>query len=734
MIWDVDTSQKVEPPSLGRRLFLAASRGVVEGVKDLVAGAVDAGSLEVACFEQVNGQNAFHAACKKGHVDCVEELLKVGVGVELSETADGRSGWLLAAFEGRLAVAQLLLKTLPKTNQGVHNEDRDGNTVLHYACWGGHLDVVSMLLEAFPDDPIVSVDRRNNEGMTAMQFASAGNHVEISKLLFSHARQTGKEDPAKQRSETGYTPIHKACQYGSMDTIKLLLDSRDAAGEAIAIEVNCRSENGTTPLHLAIQHGHLPIVELLVRNYDADFNAQTGHGLTPLHYAALGAHVEISHYLMSLPGVNVNLLSISGAHALHLAASVGSLPICEELVVGHGVDPFALDSEGKSPIDAALGSGFKELASMLAGWSAIRLRTQKLTQLVRHPPKPAFKVVFCGMGHFESGFLLTKQALSGDDDVVVLQCTREEAPSQIRGAHVIVPLMTRITADLIQQAPKLQLVNQFGVGLEGVDVAACTAAGVRVCKIPSEGCGNAESCAEHAIFLALSVLRNAKGLALSVLRGKLGYPTGATLLGATALIVGYGGLGRQLVQRLVAFGMKAIHVAKRTAQTAAEAAEDPLVSSGRVRVDTLDAVLASSPSSAAGLHPARTASIIFLTCNLTEENRGMVDTKFLHSFPPGLVLVNVARGGLVEHSDLRDALETGQVRGAGLDVYHTEPFPLPAEDSLGLLSHPRVTATPHVAGVTEVSYQTMADTVARNVRLLREGGGSSARIPGQVNL
>lgn len=121
------------------------------------------------------------------------------------------------------------------------------------------------------------------------------------------------------------------------------------------------------------------------------------------------------------------------------------------------------------------------------------------------------KVLFCGAGHFESGFLYTRDALSADSRVRVMQCARSDVDDEIADADVVVPLMTPIPAALLARAPRLRLCMQFGAGLEGVDVVAASARGIKVCKIPSDGgCGNAQSCAEMAVFLSLAVLRDYK--------------------------------------------------------------------------------------------------------------------------------------------------------------------------------------------------------------------------------
>ncbi|CAI5464968.1 unnamed protein product [Closterium sp. Yama58-4] len=117
-----------------------------------------------------------------------------------------------------------------------------------------------------------------------------------------------------------------------------------------------------------------------------------------------------------------------------------------------------------------------------------------------------FKVLFCG-DEFPEAYTYSAELLHKEPNMEVSWHPRAEIPRRIRDCHVVVPRMTRLDAGTIAEASKLRLIVQFGVGLEGVDVAAATARGIRVGRIPSADTGNAVSCAEHAIYLALALLR-----------------------------------------------------------------------------------------------------------------------------------------------------------------------------------------------------------------------------------
>ncbi len=108
--------------------------------------------------------------------------------------------------------------------------------------------------------------------------------------------------------------------------------------------------------------------------------------------------------------------------------------------------------------------------------------------------------------------------------------------------------------------------------------------------------------------------------------------------------------------------------------------------------------------------------VVFLCCTLNASSKNLVNREFLSVAKAGLTVVNVSRGGLLDYPAVQEAIDSGRIGALGLDVYHTEPFPLPSEDRL--LGHPRVVSTPHVAGVTETSHGQMAGIIADNVERL----------------
>ncbi|KAK9822438.1 hypothetical protein WJX74_008563 [Apatococcus lobatus] len=306
------------------------------------------------------------------------------------------------------------------------------------------------------------------------------------------------------------------------------------------------------------------------------------------------------------------------------------------------------------------------------------------------------KVLFCGQS-FDKAFFYTKESLTKKNamNIEVTRCSLPEVPEHAQQAHVVVPFMALVDRPLLQAAQSLRLIIQYGVGVEGVNIPAATAHGIWVSNIPSGATGNATSCAEHAIFLALACLKQVHAMAASVREQRIGLPTGETLFSKTALVIGYGGIARELVPRLQAFGTKLILVRRSSWE-----GDQPQTSGWDVHLASWKDLSSLLPQ----------ADLVFLTCSLNDETRGLVDSSFLSKCKPGVRIVNVARGGLLDYDAVLKELD-GKIGALGLDVQWSEPFD--PEDPVA--KHSRVYLTPHVAGVTELSYRTMADLLAEQI-------------------
>ncbi|MBB6626644.1 phosphoglycerate dehydrogenase [Nocardioides sp. KIGAM211] len=268
---------------------------------------------------------------------------------------------------------------------------------------------------------------------------------------------------------------------------------------------------------------------------------------------------------------------------------------------------------------------------------------------------------------------------------------------------LLVRSATKVDAEALAAGSRLKVVARAGVGLDNVDVRAATQAGVMVVNAPTS---NIVSAAELAVALMLAAARHVSP-AHAALRGgewKRSRYTGIELYEKTVGIVGLGRIGVLVAQRLSAFGMKVI-------------AYDPYVQAGRaaqmgVRLVDLDTLLAESD---------------FMSVHLpkTPETVGLIDAEALTKVRPHLVLVNAARGGIVDEAALYAALKEGRMAAAGLDVFAQEP----CVDS-PLFELENVVATPHLGASTDEAQEKAGIAVAKSVRLALSG----ELVPDAVNV
>jgi phosphoglycerate dehydrogenase-like enzyme len=267
-------------------------------------------------------------------------------------------------------------------------------------------------------------------------------------------------------------------------------------------------------------------------------------------------------------------------------------------------------------------------------------------------------------------------------------------------AEVLIPAMAQVDGVLMDRIRGLRLIHQWGAGLEGVDLAAATARRILVANVPSAG-GNADSVAEWCVMAAIALSRRLTS-ALQIIHNGSGWgaPIGRALAGRTAGIIGLGGIGQALALRLRAFRMRIIAIKRRP---------DPaLISRLGIEwaggLDRLPELL-------------RRSDYLFLCIPLNDETRGLINEPALAQMPPEACLVNAARGGLIDHQALLTALAEGRLMGAGLDVFEHEPV----QPSSPILARDDVLATPHIAGVTDMSYRSIAEALADNIRRLQAG-------------
>ena len=272
---------------------------------------------------------------------------------------------------------------------------------------------------------------------------------------------------------------------------------------------------------------------------------------------------------------------------------------------------------------------------------------------------------------------------------------KEELVAAIAGYDaLIVRSETRVTADILEAGQGLQVVGRAGVGVDNIDLAAATRLGVAVVNAPT---GNIVAAAEHTIAVLMALARNVPQADASLKRGEwrradfMGVEVREKALG----IIGLGRVGAEVARRALGLGMRLL-------------ANDPFVAPDRaahlgVEIVGFTELLARSD---------------FLTLHtpLTDSTRSILGAEELAQVKPGIRIINVARGGLIDDDALLAALENGRVAGAALDVFEPEPPPESA-----LLSHPRVITTPHLGASTVEAQSDVSREVAEQVLAVLRG-------------
>ena len=246
-----------------------------------------------------------------------------------------------------------------------------------------------------------------------------------------------------------------------------------------------------------------------------------------------------------------------------------------------------------------------------------------------------------------------------------------------------------VDAAVLAKAPKLRVIGRAGVGVDNVELPAATSAGVLVMNTPG---GNAVSVAEHTIALMLSMARSIPSASASTKAGKWEKRKyiGTELRGKTLGIVGLGSIGREVVKRATAFEMRIV-------------ANDPYVNSQTAKsvgVDLVDLPTLYAESDYITLHTA-----------LTPESNRMLSREAFGKMKTGVRILNCARGELIDQDAPREALASGKVAGAALDVFEKEP---PSPDD-PLLKMEGLVATPHIGGSTEEAQETVGLRLAQQI-------------------
>ncbi len=260
---------------------------------------------------------------------------------------------------------------------------------------------------------------------------------------------------------------------------------------------------------------------------------------------------------------------------------------------------------------------------------------------------------------------------------------------------LIVRSQTRVTARAIHAAKRLKVIGRAGAGVDNIDLEAATARGILVMNTPGS---NSVSVAEHTLGLILSLMRHLVEANASVKRGEWERKLflGREVRGKTLGLIGLGKVGQEVAKRAKAFGMIVI-------------AHDPFISE-KIAQD-LDVRLVSWEDLLA------TSDIISLHAALTRATRGMINREAIARMKPGVILINTARGELVDEEALLEGLESGRIARAGLDVFAEEP-----PRHRRLVEHPRVLATPHVGASTVEAQEQVGLEIALQVRDYLQSG------------
>ena len=294
-----------------------------------------------------------------------------------------------------------------------------------------------------------------------------------------------------------------------------------------------------------------------------------------------------------------------------------------------------------------------------------------------------------------------------ENDIDVLFSPPYTPPDELAGklarwqVDALIVRQGKITAPVIAASRKLRVIAKHGVGVDNVDLQAAAERGIPVVRATGS---NARAVAEMAISLAVALLKELPRLDASIKNGQWLKPTfvGRDMQDSVLGLIGFGSIGQEVARMARSLGFRII-------------AYDP---NGREAIKSFDASVERSFEELLA-----EADVISLHCPLTNETRGMIGRTQFEKMKSGAILVNTARGGLVNEADLLVALQEGRIAGAGLDSFAQEP---PSPDN-PLWRAPNLIVTPHVAGVSYGSARAMAMIAARQVIDILDGKAPAPR-------
>jgi phosphoglycerate dehydrogenase-like enzyme len=307
------------------------------------------------------------------------------------------------------------------------------------------------------------------------------------------------------------------------------------------------------------------------------------------------------------------------------------------------------------------------------------------------------------LAHFVPGDKVTEFLAPELDWLDIRYCAEDDDDTfyrELPEAEVIWHVLRPISGNDLELAPHLKLVHKMGAGVNTIDVDAATRLGVAVANMPG---ANAPSVAEGTVLLMLAALRRLPALDRATREGR-GWPSDATLGetvrdigGCTVGLVGYGNIAKTVEKMVAAMGAHVLHTSTRD--------------DGHPDWRSLHDLLAAS-------------DIVSLHLPLTDKTAGMLDRAAISGMKPDAVLVNTSRGGVVDEDALVEALNTGGLAAAGLDVFAVEPIP----EGNPLLSLENVVLTPHVTWYTADTMRRYLEHAVDNCRRIRDGRGLANKV------
>ena len=281
--------------------------------------------------------------------------------------------------------------------------------------------------------------------------------------------------------------------------------------------------------------------------------------------------------------------------------------------------------------------------------------------------------------HAQTGFTIEVTQSHSESDLI----------DQVSDVDAILVRSALITSAIIDSAPLLKVVSRHGVGFNSVDVDALTSR-----RIPIAVGGNADSVAEHTLYLILALAKQSQRYDTAAREGDFNFrnaPISHEIRKSQILVIGFGRIGRKVTHRALAFGM-AVHI------------YDPYVPDTEIQDQPVHVTQ--------NLHDVLPKmDIVSVHCPLNHETKNLINEYEFGLMKPNALLINTARGGIVNESALHKALSQGAIAGAGIDVFVTEP----TNTSLNLLKLNNVVVSPHCAGVTVESSARTAQIAAQNV-------------------